>query len=297
MICFTGCNIKNSFAFQSIQTVIFKAVLKVPWKVTWNHQHNENYSYIYRGMTKSQRRMSERDREKVMKRALCFQSARMSLSFRPCWIPAIQMTGVHRPSLQRVSPSPSQQQLPFMRLCWLWGHLLRTALMKHTHIYIHAYADTHTHTHTKLLTSKCQLRESEGHQRWLLSAYAHVWFCVNGTQGRGGLWYHRVLAEAAHSLARSGVSRCLKGWVGDKPKVFNQNEPLAFFAGFIQHSDVGGPGDLWAYGALPYVAIVPWTVYRFRRSTQYGFHCVPIQSLVFKLNTKDSGEKPKQLEI
>lgn len=113
------------------------------------------------GMTKSQRRMSERDREKVMKRAHCVQSAHMSLSFRPCWIPAIQMTGVHRPSLQRVSPSPSQQQLPFMRLCWLWGHLLHTALMKHTHTHIYVYTDTHTHTHSKLL----QLNASWENQR------------------------------------------------------------------------------------------------------------------------------------
>lgn len=51
-------------------------------------------------------------------------------------------------------------------------------------------------------------------------------------------------AGVAHSLARLGVSRCWKSWAGDKPKVFDQNDPLAFHAGLLHHSDVGGPGDL-----------------------------------------------------
>lgn len=105
-------------------------------------------------------RVIEGDREKVIKRAHCFQSARMSLSFRPCWIPAIQMTGVRRPGLQRVSPSPSQQ-LPFMRLHWLWGHLHHNSCHlspplsvlpfctqphwnKHTYTDTRIYAYTHT---------------------------------------------------------------------------------------------------------------------------------------------------------
>lgn len=34
-----------------------------------------------------------------------------------------------------------------------------------------------------------------------------------------------LIPQGAHCLARSGVSRWLEGWAGDKPKVFNQNDP------------------------------------------------------------------------
>lgn len=51
-------------------------------------------------------------------------------------------------------------------------------------------------------------------------------------------------AGAAHSSARSGVSRCSEGWVGDDAKVCDQKGPQAALATFLQHSDLGGPGDL-----------------------------------------------------
>lgn len=62
-----------------------------------------------------------------------------------------------------------------------------------------------------------------------------------------------LIAQGAHCLARSGLSRWLEGWEGDKPKIFNQNDPLAFHKGELHHSDVGGPGDLWSWGALSYM--------------------------------------------
>lgn len=86
-------------------------------------------------------------------------------------------------------------------------------------------------------------------QKSLLSAHAHAWFCVNGTQGWGRGWH---IAQLSWML-----SRCSESEASDEPKVFNQNDPLAFPTGRLQHGDVGGPGDLWAYGALSYVFIVP----------------------------------------
>lgn len=72
-----------------------------------------------------------------------------------------------------------------------------------------------------------------------------------------------LIAQGAHCLARYGLSRWLEGWEGDKPKIFNQNDPLAFHKALLHHSDVGGPGDLWSWGALSYVPIVPWILYQF----------------------------------
>lgn len=45
-------------------------------------------------------------------------------------------------------------------------------------------------------------------------------------------------------LGRSGVSRCLEACAADKPKSFDQKDPLAFLTRLLHHSDVGGPGDL-----------------------------------------------------
>lgn len=84
MICLIGFNINFLFGFQSMQTATFEA------STMKNLCHKNAISTMKttatftEGMTKSQRRMSERDGEKVMKRALCFPSARMSFSFRPC---------------------------------------------------------------------------------------------------------------------------------------------------------------------------------------------------------------------
>lgn len=140
-------------------------------------KQNENCSYIYRGgIIQIQRRKSKSDRdgEKVIKRAHCFQSARTSLSFRPCWIPAIQMTGVRRKGLQRISPSPSQQ-LPFMRLHWLWGHLHHNSChfappphpssahsLSETNTYTGTHIQWQTYTHTKLLQLNAKGENQKG---------------------------------------------------------------------------------------------------------------------------------------
>lgn len=118
-------------------------------------------------VTEERVRVTEGDGEKVMKRAHCFLSARMSLSFRPCWIPAIQMTGVRRPGLQRVSPSPSQQ-LPFMRLRWLWGHLHHNSChLSPTSSPLHPARLEQTHTDTRLRTHSkpLQLNASPENQK------------------------------------------------------------------------------------------------------------------------------------
>ncbi len=158
-------------------------------------------------MIQSQRRKSESDRErdgeKVIKRAHCFQSARMSLSFRPCWIPAIQMTGVRRPGLQRVSPSPSQQ-LPFMRPHWLWGHLHHNSCHlspppcwnKHTHTQARAYTDTRIHTHTKLL----QLNANGENQKGIRDG------CCLRTPICGFVWMGPKGGEV------SDTTGCQRGW-------------------------------------------------------------------------------------
>lgn len=171
-MCFICCIIKNESICLYVFSFYIKLVLIFNNNFNSNMKYlcftmkpvkqNENYSYIYRGgIIQIQRRKSksDRDREKVIKRAHCFQSARTSLSFRPCWIPAIQMTGVRRKGLQRVSPSPSQQ-LPFMRLDWLWGHLHHNSChfahpssahsLSETNTYTgtHIQWQTYTHTHT-----------------------------------------------------------------------------------------------------------------------------------------------------
>jgi len=88
------------------------------------------------------------------------------------------MTGVRRPGLQRVSPSPSQQ-LPFMRLRWLWGHLhhnschRQTPSPPHTHTLSAAHCPTetnkHTHTHwhkyTRAHTQLLQLNANAENQK------------------------------------------------------------------------------------------------------------------------------------
>lgn len=147
-------------------------------------------------------RVTERVREKVVKRAHCFQSARMSLSLRPCWIPAIQMTGVRRPGLQRVLPSPSQQ-FPFMRLCWLWGHLhhntchfspppLLPSAHRSSQTNTHTHIHWHIHTHTKLLQLNASAENQKGIRDGCCLRTPMCGFCVNGNQVWGGLWYHRV---------------------------------------------------------------------------------------------------------
>lgn len=152
-------------------------------------------------------RVTERDREKVIKRAYCFQSARMSLSFRPCWIPAIQMTGVRRPGLQRVSPSPSQQ-LPFMRFCWLWGHLHHnschlspplpccTPPRRNKHTHTRANTDTRIRTHSKLL----QLNASRENQKGIRDG------CCLRTPMCGFVWMGPKGGEV------SDTAGCRRGW-------------------------------------------------------------------------------------
>lgn len=153
----------------------------------------------------------------------------------------------------------------------------------------HNPAETNTHTHTQTLThahtlstspAKCQRGESEGHQRWLLSAYTHVWVCVNGTQGWGGLWYHRV-----HINWPARV--CHDGWRVERvtnPRFSTRTTPWHSTQACYTTVTWVGQVTFEPFWALSYVPIVPWILYQFHTSAQYGSHWVPIQSLVLSQN-------------
>lgn len=174
------------------------------------------------------------------------------------------MTGVRRKGLQLVSPSSSSQQLPFIRSQWLWGHLhhnschvtptphlLRTAPLKQTHTHTHTMKNTRTHV--KFLQRNARGENQKGIRDGCYTHVAYVWVSVNGTQGWGGLWYHRVhiarLVRVCHDGC--GVERVTN------PRFLTRLTST----GIPHHRDVGGPGDLWSSAALSYVSIVLWILY------------------------------------
>lgn len=229
----------------------------------------------------------QREREKVMKRAHCFQSARMSLSFRPSWIPAIQMTGVRRPGLQRVSPSPSQQ-LPFMRLRWLWGHLHHNSchLSPPPPPSLPWIKHTYTCTHTKLL----QLNANGENQKGIRDG------CCLRTPMCGFVWMGPKGGEV------SDTTGCWRGWriawparvCHDARRVERVTNPRFATRATPWHSTraccttVTWVGQV-TFELSPMCPLCHWILYQFHTSTQYGSHWVPIQSLVFRLDTKHSG--------
>lgn len=83
--------------------------------------------------------------------------------------------------------------------------------------HIHAYTMKNTHA-CYISSAKCLRAESEGHRRWLLYACC---LCVGFCE-----WDPRVgrslIPQGAHCSAGLGVSLWLRGWAGDKLKIWNQ---------------------------------------------------------------------------